>query len=126
MGIRTPIEGDAAYAGMEIQVLDDDADVYKDLEAYQYHGSVYGIIAAKRGSLNPLGEWNTQEIRVQGSKIKVTVNGQVIVDGDLTEASKAGTADKKSHPGLQNQSGHIGFLGHGTEVFFRNIRIKRL
>ncbi|MGO1595233.1 MAG: DUF1080 domain-containing protein [Sphingobacterium sp.] len=126
VGIRTPIEGDAAYAGMEIQVLDDDADVYKDLEAYQYHGSVYGIIAAKRGSLNPLGEWNTQEIRVQGSKIKVTVNGQVIVDGDLTEASKAGTADKKSHPGLQNQSGHIGFLGHGTEVFFRNIRIKRL
>lgn len=126
IGIRTPIDGDAAYAGMEVQVLDDNADVYKDLKEYQYHGSVYGIIAAKRGSLKPLGEWNTEEIRVQGNKIKVTVNGQVIVDGDLKEATKNGPADKKNHPGVQNKSGHIGFLGHGTEVFFRNIRIKKL
>lgn len=126
IGIRTPIEGDAAYAGMEIQVLDDEAEVYKNLEPYQYHGSVYGIIPAKRGSLRPVGEWNTEEIRVQGNKIKVTVNGQVIVDGDLAEASKDGTADSKNHPGLNNTSGHIGFLGHGTEVFFRNIRVKRL
>ena len=126
IGIRTPLEGDAAYAGMEIQVLDDTADVYKNLKPYQYHGSVYGIIAAKRGALNPVGEWNTEEIRVQGNKIKVTVNGKVIVDGDLQEASKNGTADGKQHPGLQNATGHIGFLGHGTEVFFRNIRIKSL
>ncbi len=126
IGIRTPLEGDAAYVGMEIQVLDDDADVYKDLKPYQYHGSVYGIIAAKRGALNPVGEWNTEEIRVQGSKIKVTVNGKVIVDGDLKQATKNGPADSKQHPGLENASGHIGFLGHGTEVFFRNIRIKKL
>src|SRR5690606_6303874 len=126
IGIRTPIDGDAAYAGMEIQVLDDGAEVYKDLTAYKQHGSDYGIIAAKRGSLKPVGEWNTEEIRVQGNKIKVTVNGKVIVDGDLKEATKNGTADKKSHPGLENKSGHIGFLGHGTEVFFKNIRVKRL
>jgi len=126
VGIRTPLEGDAAYAGMEIQILDDGAEVYKNLQPYQYHGSVYGIIAAKRGSLNPVGEWNTEEIRVQGNKIKVTVNGKVIVDGDLSAASKNGTADKKNHPGLSNKAGHIGFLGHGTEVFLRNIRVKKL
>ena len=126
VGIRTPIDGDAAYGGMEIQILDNKAEVYKDLKPYQYHGSVYGIIAAKRGALNPLGEWNTQEIRIQGNKIKVTLNGQVIVDGDLAEATKNGTADGKEHPGLKNKSGHIGFLGHGTEVFLRNIRVKAL
>ncbi|MCA5004398.1 family 16 glycoside hydrolase [Sphingobacterium bovistauri] len=126
VGIRTPIEGDAAYLGHEIQVLDDDADVYKNLKPYQYHGSVYGIIASKRGALKPMGEWNQQEIRVQGSKIKVTLNGKVIVDGDIKEASKNGTADKKDHPGLKQTKGHIGFLGHGTEVFFRNIRVKQL
>ncbi|QBR13171.1 DUF1080 domain-containing protein [Sphingobacterium sp. CZ-2] len=126
VGIRTPLDGDAAYAGMEIQILDDGAEVYKNLQPYQYHGSVYGIIAAKRGSLNPVGEWNTEEIRVQGNKIKVTVNGKVIVDGDLSAASKNGTADKKNHPGLSNKAGHIGFLGHGTEVFLRNIRVKKL
>ncbi len=126
VGIRTPLEGDAAYQGMEIQILDDGADVYKDLKPYQYHGSVYGIIAAKRGALNPVGEWNTEEIRIQGDKIKITVNGKVIVDGDLKQATKNGPADGKSHPGLSNSSGHIGFLGHGTEVFLRNIRVKKM
>ncbi|MBL1410914.1 DUF1080 domain-containing protein [Sphingobacterium faecale] len=126
VGIRTPLDGDAAYLGYEIQILDDDAEVYSKLKPYQYHGSVYGIIPAKRGSLKPLGEWNEEEIRIQGSKIKVTVNGQVIVDGDIKDATKNGPADGKNHPGLDAATGHIGFLGHGTEVFLRNIRVKRL
>lgn len=126
VGIRAPLDTDAAYHGHEIQILDDDAEVYKNLQNHQYHGSVYGIIAAKRGSLKPMGEWNQEEIRIQGDKIKVTVNGIVIVDGDLKEASKNGTLDKKNHPGLDRKSGHIGFLGHGTEVFLRNIRVKKL
>lgn len=126
VGVRAPLDGDAAYLGYEIQILDDDAQVYSELKPYQYHGSVYGILAAKRGSLKPLGEWNQEEIRIQRNKIKVTVNGQVIVDGDIKAATKNGPADGKNHPGLNTTTGHIGFLGHGTEVFFRNIRVKRL
>lgn len=126
IGIRTPVEGDAAYVGMEIQVLDDGADMYQDLAEYQYHGSVYGVIPAKRGYLRPVGEWNEEEIRIQGNRIKVTLNGTVIVDGDLAAASANGTLDKKEHPGLKRASGHIAFLGHGSEVHFRNIRVKRL
>ncbi|MGV3762423.1 family 16 glycoside hydrolase [Parapedobacter sp.] len=126
IGIRAPMEGDAAYNGMEIQVLDNGADMYKNLAKYQYHGSVYGVIPAKRGFLKPMGEWNTEEIWIKGNKIKVTLNGTVIVDGDLAEASKNGTLDHKEHPGLKRTSGHIGFLGHGSEVHFRNIRVKRL
>lgn len=126
VGIRTPMEGDAAYQGMEIQVLDDDAEMYKNLAEYQYHGSVYGIISAKRGYLRPLGEWNEQEIHIQGNRIKVTLNGVVIVDGDLKEATRNGTLDNRDHPGLNRTSGHIAFLGHGSEVHFRNIRVKRL
>lgn len=126
IGIRTPLDGDAAYVGTEIQVLDNDAEVYKNLKEYQYHGSAYGILPAKREAMKPVGEWNSQEIRVQGSKIKVTLNGVVILDGDLAKASINGTADHKDHPGLNNKSGHIGFLGHGSEVFFRNIRINSL
>ncbi len=124
VGIRTPIQGDAAYVGMEIQVLDDTAPVYATLEPYQYHGSVYGVIPAKRGALKPVGEWNTEEIAIRGSRIRVTVNGVVTVDGDLVEASKGGTIDKKEHPGLQRASGYIGFLSHDSVVRFRNIRIK--
>jgi hypothetical protein len=126
LGIRAPLEGDAAYAGMEIQILDNTAPVYANLHEYQYHGSVYGVIAAKRGYLKPVGEWNSEEVRIKGSKITVTLNGTVILDGDIKEASKNGTLDHKNHPGLQREKGHIGFLGHGSVVSFRNIRIKEL
>jgi HEAT repeat protein len=126
VGIRTPLEGDAAYVGMEIQILDNDADVYKNLHEYQYHGSVYGVIPAKRGYLKPVGEWNSEEIIARGPKIKVILNGTVIVDGDITEARKNGTMDHLEHPGLKRDSGHIGFLGHGSVVRFKNIRVKDL
>lgn len=126
LGIRTPTEGDAAYMGMELQILDNDHPVYKDLEIYQYHGSVYGVIPAKRGALKPMGEWNYQEVTANGDQIKITLNGQVILDGNIREASKNGTVDKKVHPGLLNKAGRIAFLGHGSPVKFRNIRIKEL
>lgn len=126
LGIRTPTEGDAAYEGMELQILDNESPIYEKLKPYQYHGSVYGVIPAKRGYLKPTGEWNEQTVVVKGSKVKVILNGQVILDGDIKEASKNGTADGRNHPGLMNTKGHIGFLGHGDVVRFRNIRIKKL
>ncbi|QNK61549.1 DUF1080 domain-containing protein [Pedobacter sp. PAMC26386] len=126
LGIRAPLEGDAAYEGMELQILDNDAPIYKDLHVYQYHGSIYGTIPAKRGFLKPVGEWNYEEVIVKGPKIKVILNGTVILDADITDARKNGAADGKQHPGLLRASGHIGFLGHGSPVQFKNIRIKDL
>ena len=126
LGIRAPLQGDAAYVGMELQILDDDAPIYNQLQPYQYHGSVYGVIPAKRGSLKPTGEWNYEEVVVKGNQVKVILNGNVITDGDIAVASRNGTLDHKEHPGLLRTTGHIGFLGHGTVVKFRNIRVKEL
>ncbi|MBN1984877.1 MAG: DUF1080 domain-containing protein [Prolixibacteraceae bacterium] len=126
LGIRAPLEGDAAYVGMELQILDNTAPIYANLHEYQYHGSVYGVIPAKRGFLNPVGEWNSEEVIVQGSKIKIILNGETILDGDIKEASKNGTLDGNDHPGLEREKGYIGFLGHGSELKFKNIRIKDL
>ena len=126
LGIHAPLEGDIAYDGKEIQILDNTAAIYANLKEYQYHGSVYGVIAAKRGFLKPLGEWNYEEVMVKGDHIIVTLNGTVILDGNMKEASKNGTLDHKDHPGLKRNKGHIGFLGHGSELEFRNIRIKDL
>lgn len=126
LGIRTPMTGDAAYVGMELQILDNDSPIYKTLEEYQYHGSIYGVMTAKRGALKPMGEWNYQEVIAQGNRIKVILNGQVILEGDIKEASKNGTLDKRKHPGLSNKQGHIAFLGHGSLVKFKNIRVKEL
>ena len=119
LGIHAPLEGDVAYVGKELQILDNTASIYANLKPYQYHGSVYGIIASKRGYLNPVGEWNSQEVVVNGDNIK-------IMDGNIKEASKNGTADHTDHPGLKRNKGHIAFLGHGSELEFRNIRIKNL
>ena len=126
LGIRTPMEGDAAYQGMELQILDNDAPVYENLEIYQYHGSVYGVIPAKRGFLKPNGEWNYQEVIADGDNIRVILNGTTILEGNIREASENGTLDNQDHPGLLNKKGHIAFLGHGSKVKFRNIRIKEL
>ncbi|MFN5422395.1 MAG: DUF1080 domain-containing protein [bacterium] len=126
LGIRAPLEGDAAYVGMELQILDSEAEIYKNLKPYQYHGSIYGVYPAKRGYLKPVGEWNQQEVVAKGTKIKVILNGQVILDTDIKNFIKNGTPDKQNHPGLARSKGHIGFLGHGDVLRFRNIRIKKL
>ncbi len=126
LGIHAPLTGDAAYAGKEIQILDNDAPVYANLEAYQYHGSVYGVMPARRGFLKPVGEWNQEEVYVKGDIIKVTLNGTVILEGDIKKATQKGTLDHKDHPGLTKNQGYIGFLGHDSVVKFRNIRVKEL
>ena len=126
VGIRAPLPGDAAYNGMEIQILDDTAAQYAKLQPYQYHGSVYGVCPCERGHQMPLGEWNSEEIRAWDRRITVTLNGVVITDCDLDEARLPFTLDHKDHPGLMNETGHIGFLGHGSRVELRNIRIREI
>jgi hypothetical protein len=126
LGIRAPLEGDAAYAGMEIQILEDGSPVYWGLKPYQYHGSIYGVVPARRGLLRPVGEWNAEEVAMKGRRVTVVVNGITVVDADLDEASAGGTIDGNAHPGLARPAGRIGFLGHGSILEFRNIRIKEL
>ena len=129
---------DAAYEGMEIQILDHDAPIYKGLHDYQVHGSVYGVIPAKRYVFPELGTWITEEIVADGDNIKVTVNGVVILDGNIRKACNGrnmgpegmkgnpNTVDGNNHPGLFNKKGHISFCGHGEGLLLRNIRIKEL
>lgn len=124
VGIRAPLEGDAAYVGMEIQIIDDSSPKYAKLRPVQRHGSLYGVAPAKTGHLRPTGEWNEEEIHVEGRRVAVTLNGVRILDVDVDSVTDE--ALRRKHPGLDRTSGHIGFLGHGTRVEFRNIRVKPL
>ncbi|MEX2188593.1 MAG: DUF1080 domain-containing protein [Pirellulales bacterium] len=126
VGLRTPMKGDAAYVGMESQILDNDHEMYKNIAPYQAHGSIYGVIPAKRGALKKTGEWNSQEITLKGRDVKVVLNGTTIVEGNLDKASTPKTMDGHDHPGLKNEKGYIGFLGHGARIEFRNLRVKEL
>ena len=136
IGIRAPGADYVTSSGMEIQILEDESTDFfqrvRNIKDYSLNGSIYGIAAARRqsrakGYLRPLGEWNSYEIRADGSKVSVTLNGEKVVDVDLAAISpKGGTPDGKPHPGIRNAGGHICLCWHNDVVWFRNMRIKEL
>lgn len=126
VGIRAPLAARPHLAGMEIQILDDDAPCWAKLKPYQYHGSIYGCVPAKRGHLKPVGQWNAEEIMCRGSRVRVTLNGAVILDVDLETLGDKHPSGEPYPPGLKSRKGHVGFDGYGIRTEFRNIRIKEL
>jgi hypothetical protein len=125
LAIRYPGSGDTAYQGMcELQVLDDTSDKYTKIDPRQAHGSIYGIVASKRGYLRPVGEWNFEEVTVKGSHITVELNGTVIVEADVSKVTEY--MANSPHPGKDRTKGYFGFAGHGDPVAFRGVMIKPL
>ena len=122
LGIHYPGMGDGAYTGMEIQVLDNTAEKYKDLKDYQFHGGLYTLAAAKKGFLKPVSEWNHQRVTVNGSSVKVVLNGEPILNADLEQLSEK----NPKHEGVKRRAGHIAWLGHGDKVSYKNIQIAEL
>ncbi|MFO0791270.1 MAG: DUF1080 domain-containing protein [Pirellulales bacterium] len=126
LAIRTPDDcGDGAYDGMELQILDDTAPVYKDLHEYQFCGSLYGLAPSRPGFLRPVGDWNFEEVTVNGDNIIVELNGYEILNVDVAKVRQK-PIDGKAHPGAARTEGHFGFCGHTDPVEFRNIRLKEL
>src|SRR6516165_2043135 len=125
LAIRYPGKGRPSADGMcEVQILDDDSPKYAKLDPRQFNGSAYGMVAAHRGFLRPVGEWNFMEVTVKGPKILVELNGTRILDTDLSKVTQF--KDNQPHPGKDLRSGHFGFCGHNDPVEFRDIQIKRL
>ena len=127
LAIRYPGEGDTAYVGMcECQVLDDQYEhsTGHNIDPRQAHGSAYGMVPALRGYQHPIGDWNYEEVTVNGPTIKVEMNGTVILNADLSTVTSF--MDNKKHPGKDRTSGFFGFAGHNDPVQFRNISLKSL
>ena len=136
IGIRAPAGDYVTSSGMEIQMLEDESTDFfqntRKIPDYSLNASIYGVAAARRqsrakGFLRPLGEWNEEEIRADGSRIVVTLNGETVVDVDLASlSSDGGTPDGKSHPGIRRIGGHISLCWHNDVVWFRDLRIREL
>ena len=125
LAIRYPGSGDPAYTGMcELQVIDNEHEQYAGLDPRQLHGSAYGMVAAHRGYLRPNGEWNYQQVTVEGPKVKVELNGFTILNADLSQVTEY--LDDAPHPGKDLTSGHFGFAGHSDPVEFRHVTLKKL
>ena len=125
LAIRSPMQKSSlAYDGMELQIIDNTSERYRDIKPWQKHGSLYHVFPAKTGYLKPTGEWNQEEVSVKGRQVKVVLNGHTILDVNLDGVKDPEIIAK--HPGLKRRSGHVGFLGHDEPIEFRNIRIKEL
>ncbi|MEC9046895.1 MAG: DUF1080 domain-containing protein [Planctomycetota bacterium] len=122
LAMRYPGQGDTAYTGFELQVLDNAAEKYKNLKPWQFHGSAYGLQAAHRGYQRPVGEWNFQQVTMRGSRVQVELNGFLILDADLSKLE----SQLKNATGKDNPTGYFGFAGHNDPVAFANVRIRRL
>ena len=121
VGLRTPLQGDPAYVGMEIQLIDDEN--WKTLQTWQHTGSIYNVVPAAKQANKPIGEWNAMKITCKGSKVKVELNGETLVDADLKDYEKEHAA---KHPGIKRDKGHVGFQSYNFRVEFRNVFIKEL
>jgi hypothetical protein len=119
--IRSPLQGDPAYAGMEIQLIDDVN--WGKLETWQHTGSIYNVVPAKKIHNKAIGEWNTIKITALGRQITVEQNGDILVDANLDLYVKE---HSKKHPGILREKGHIGLQSYNKRVEFRNIVLKSL
>src|SRR5262249_14288807 len=121
VALRSPLKGDPAYTGMEIQILDDPA--YKGLQKWQHTGSIYGVVPPTKIATKPVGEWNSYKITCQGRQVTVELNGEKVVDANLDDYT---AKHAKAHPGILREKGHVGLQEHGGRVEFRNLFIKEL
>lgn len=130
IALRTPLGGHSASDGLELQVIDTDGYNKRlaeggggELLPYQTHGSLYHCVGAKTGYLRPAGEWNFQQIDIDGQRIRVTLNGTKILDVDIDAFDRS----QIEHPpqGLDRRSGFVGLAGHSDPVAFRSFKVRR-
>jgi 3-keto-disaccharide hydrolase len=115
--IRAPREGHTSKLGMEIQLLDDDADIHKNIKPAQHTASIYLVVPPSKPAQKKAGEWGTINIRCRGDQVTITLNGEKVVDADMSKHEELKNRPRKGFLGLQN---------HGSGVEFRNVRIKKL
>jgi hypothetical protein len=121
VALRAPFEGDPAYQGMEIQLIDDEGWPGK-LADYQHTGSIYDVQPAKAAKNKPIGEWNTIKITCKGRKVTIVQNDVELVNANLDDYK----AKYEKHPGLKRDKGRVGFQSYNVRVEFRNVWIKEL
>ena len=126
--LRTPLFGDPAFDGLELQM----ADFRYNPEAApsELTGGLYRAVAPVKQVYRPT-EWNRYHVRCQGSRIQVTLNGEAILDVNLDQE----TSNVTRHNGAaasplrdRPRRGHLGFqeLSQDSHVQIRNARLRVL
>lgn len=117
---------DVGFNGIEI-AIDDSKDV-----GFHHTGAIYDLVPIQKNAMKPTGEWNHLQVTCDRNRISVEVNGEKVSQMDLDEWPEPnkradGSAHKfdvayKDHP----RAGYIGLQDHGSDCWYRNIKLKRL
>ncbi|BCX48954.1 glycosyl hydrolase [Haloferula helveola] len=126
------IDGPPYLTGPEYQILDSNAKTgyQHEIKKGNIAGAFYDLVPGKAEWSKPAGEWNDGSIRIEGSKITLTVNGTTTAEVDtstdewkeMLAKSKFANWDKFN----KMPEGHICLQDHGDKVAFRTVRIKEL
>ena len=117
--LRAPDEGNPAFAGLEVQLLDDRGAAFEGVPNDARCGGVYNLVGPDERASKAAGEWQTLEIFCTLDRIKTVLNGEVCVDVSLREFADS----REAHPGIDRTSGRIGLQCWSGQVEFRSIRI---
>jgi len=121
--LRAPHEGRTSRKGMEIQLIDETAEQYADLEDWQRTGALYHVQGPTAEAFTAPGEWQTLRVRVDGRQLTIWLNETQTVQADLD----AYPEKNEEHPGLKRDSGYIGLQNYGgRDIQFDNVRIREL
>lgn len=117
---------DPVQSGLEVQLLSGDK---VDMHSF---GAIYDLVAPSKNAAHGPGKWDTVDVKCQGPKVTVTVNGQQVASIDCDEWHEAGKRLDGSATKFKNavkdfpRNGYIGLQDHGNNVWFKNIKLRKL
>jgi hypothetical protein len=123
-------EYDQTYVtGPEMQVLDNE-NASDNVNKKHLAGSLYDLIAAPKSAAKPAGKWNKVKIKLLDGHLTFWLNGEKVVDTqmwndhwqELVNHSKF----KKWKGFAAYKKGHIALQDHGSRVWYRDIKLKKL
>lgn len=121
--------GPAWHSGPEYQLLDNER--HQDAQIRKHRsGDNYDVQASSSETVKPAGEWNTTRLVVSGDQVEHYLNGEKVVEYQLGSTAWQDSVANSKFADLpmygKAEQGHIGLQDHGDQVWFRNIRIRRM
>jgi hypothetical protein len=118
------------HTGPEMQILDDDGHPDGKTPSHRT-GSLYALIEPNaKKKLKPVGEFNKAKVVAKNGHVEHWLNGEKLVEYDWgspeIKALVAQSKFSKMPRFMENMEGHVSLQHHGDEVWFRNVRIRRL